>query len=605
MIRSYAKRLPATPGVYRMLDEQGEVLYVGKAKALSKRVISYTRPAQLSVRIQRMVARTSQMEFAHTHTEAEALLLESNLIKKLRPPFNVVFRDDKSFPYIVLHTDHAYPRAVKYRGGKKKDGTYFGPFASAGAVNRTLEVLQKVFLIRNCTDHVFANRSRPCLQYHIKRCTAPCVDYVSKEDYAAQIDDAQAFLSGKTAEVREKLHGEMQELSEALEYERAAELRNRLQALNAVTAHQEINMASVGDVDIIGLHAEGGKVCCQVFFFRGGQNYGNRATIRPFGEDLTLETVIATFIAQFYENKPIPPIIYVSHMPEEQHLIEEAFSARAGRKVRLLQPVRGEKRKLIEFALRNAQEELTRHVTETATQKQLLQNVAELFDLTERPKRIEVYDNSHLGGTGMVGAMIVAGEEGFRKTAYRKFTMREAAAHDDYAMMREMMTRRFSRALREGHKLGHEAWPDLLLIDGGKGQLSSVMEVLQELEIVDQLNVVAISKGPDRHAGREEFHLPGRSSFTLPPDDAALHFLQRLRDEAHRFAIGAQRTKRKATIETSPLDGIPGIGARKKSALLKHFGSAREVARAGVEDLMSVAGISRSLAEEIYRRFHS
>lgn len=606
IIRDYCKRLPGTPGVYRMLNEAGEVLYVGKAKSLKNRVSNYTQVNGLSIRIQRMVSQTRSMVFIHTKTEAEALLLESNLIKELKPPFNVIFRDDKSYPYIIVNMEHDYPKADKYRGQKKKrDGEFYGPFANASAVNRTLIALQKAFQIRNCTEGNFKNRTRPCLQYHIERCTAPCVGYVSKEDYAVQVQDMRDFLSGKSHTIKQKLVHEMDAASKALNYERAAKLRDRIRALSDITAHQEINIDIVGDADVIGIAQEGQKICIQVFFFRSGQNYGNRSTIKTLSEDMEVETLMSTYMAQFYENKPVPPTIYISILPDEQELLEEAFSERLGRNVKIIKPERGDKKRLIEFVLKNAREELARHISETASQQKLLKDVANLFGMDEPPKRIEVYDNSHLGGTGMVGAMIVAGPDGFKKTAYRKFNMREAEAGDDYGMMREMMTRRFARSLKEGEGPGTENWPDLLLIDGGKGQLSTVEETLSELGILDDLTVVGISKGPDRNAGREQFHMRGKEPFMLPHSDSTLHYLQRLRDESHRFVIGAQRTKRKMDMGSSPLDGISGIGPKKKKALLQYFGSAKDVSRAGIEDLMKVEGISKSIAETIYRYFHS
>lgn len=604
IIKGICKNLPNTPGVYRMVSENGEVLYVGKARSLKKRVLNYTHTAKLPNRLKRMVSLTRDMEFVHTHTESEALLLESNLIKKLRPPYNVVLRDDKSYPYIYVTTDHEYPRAVKYRGSKKREGQFFGPFASAGAVNKTLIAMQKAFQIRNCSEHVFHNRTRPCLQYHIKRCTAPCVNYVSKEEYAAQVQDMLDFLSGKSQKIKQRLNTEMEKASEHLEFERAAAIRNRLYALGAITASQDINLEGVGDADVIGIHEEGGKISLQIFFFRGGQNYGNRTIIENHKEDMPLKEMLSSFIAQFYENKPIPPTLYVSHMPSEQELLEEAFSERLGRKVQLIQPQRGEKVRLIEFVQKNAQQALIHHTSESAAQTKLLEAVAELFNLESPPERIEVYDNSHLAGTGMVGAMIVAGPEGFRKNAYRKFNIRDAGPSDDYAAMQEMLHRRFGRALKENDGPGSENWPDLLLIDGGKGQLTSAMTTLEELNIAGDLSVVAISKGPDRHAGREELHQPGKKAFQLPHNHAALHYLQRLRDEAHRFAIGAQRSKRTAAVAGSPLDDIPGIGPRKKKALLSYFGSSKGVAKAGIEDLIKVEGINEATANTIYHAFH-
>ncbi len=605
IIRDYCKRLPATPGVYRMLSAEGDILYVGKARALKKRVLNYTQVAKLPTRLKRMVSLTRSMEFVHTRTEAEALLLESNLIKKFKPPYNVVFRDDKSYPYIYLDSDHDYPKAVKYRGAKGKEGKYYGPFASAGAVNKTLTAIQKAFLIRNCTDHVFANRTRPCLQYHIQRCSAPCVDFASKEEYAEQIKDVTDFLSGKSQDIKTRFHKDMEKLSEDLEFERAAKIRNRLYALSAVTAEQDINIDNLADADVIGIHHEGGRVCVQIFFFRSGQNYGNRVLIETVKDDQSVSEIISSFLVQFYENKLVPPEIYVSHEPEEQTLIEQAFSDTVGRKVSIIKPQRGAKLRMMEFVLKNARESLARHVSETATQIKLLRAVAELFNMDEPPKRIEVYDNSHLSGTGMVGAMIVAGAEGFRKTAYRKFNMRSADASDDYGMMREMLERRFARSLKEGEGPGTENWPDLLLIDGGKGQLSVVQDTLQELGILDELVVVGISKGPDRNAGREQFHMNGRAPFMLPHSDPTLHYLQRLRDESHRFVIGAQRTKRKMAVGSSPLDEIAGIGPKKKKALLQFFGSSKGVAKAGIQDLIKVEGISEAIAKTVYNHFHS
>ena len=605
IIRNYCKNLPTTPGVYRMLDDKGEVLYVGKARALKKRVINYTHVHKLPIRLQRMVSLTASMEFIHTKTEVEALLLESNLIKKFRPAYNVVFRDDKTYPYIHVDTSHPYPKAVKFRGKKQKNGKYFGPFAHTGAVNKTLTILQKAFRIRNCSDHNFSNRSRPCLQYHIERCTAPCVDYVSKNEYAGQVADMTSFLSGESHKIKEKIYKDMQAASDALEFEHAAKLRNRLYALNSVTASQDINIDVIGDADVVGLHEEGGKISIQIFFFRGGQNYGNRSLIETAKDDTPPTQIMTNFLAQFYENKPVPPSIILSDMPDELDLLVEAFSEQAGRKIEITQPQRGDKKRLIDFVIDNARQALIRHISETASQKKLLEGVAELFDLDRPPERIEVYDNSHLAGTGMVGAMIVAGPEGFRKTAYRKFNMQKAGASDDYAMMREMLSRRFSRSLKDDEGPGSPNWPDLLLIDGGKGQLSAVREVLEDLGISEDVTLVAIAKGSDRNAGREEFFMPDRPSFQLPHNDPVLHYLQRLRDESHRFVIGAQRSKRTAAIPKSPLDEIDGIGPRKKKALLAYFASSKEVSSASIQDLMKVEGISEKIAEKIYSHFHN
>ncbi|NCC23206.1 MAG: excinuclease ABC subunit UvrC [Alphaproteobacteria bacterium] len=603
-IRKAALALPETPGVYRMLGERGEVLYVGKARALKRRVLSYTKADKLPVRLQRMVARTVTMEFVHTATEIEALLLEANLIKKLKPVYNILLRDDKSFPYILLSGDHSFPRLVKHRGARTGKGRYFGPFAGGHDVNRVLILLQKAFLLRNCTDSAFSGRDRPCLQYHIKRCTAPCVGRVSEDDYAAQVEEAAGFLSGKSREVQDHLSRHMLEASERLDYEEAARLRDRIRALTAIQARQIVNVEGIKDADAIGLAREGEYSCVQVFFFRGGQNFGNRSWYLKHDLDVTSEVVLANFIAQFYENKPVPAALLVSVLPEEAPLIAEALSERAGRKVTVTLPRRGTRRDLVEFAARNARDALARHVAEKDTDAAALRRVAELFELDDVPGRIEVYDNSHISGTNMVGAMIVAGPGGFDKNGYRKFNIRKAQAGDDYGMMREVFERRFGKAAREDPEREGEGWPDLVLIDGGQGQLNAVTDVLAELGLADSLCYVAISKGPDRHAGREFFHMPGRKAFQLPVGDPVLHYLQRIRDEAHRFAVGAHRTRRKGDIARSPLDEIPGIGARRKKALLMHFGSARAVADAGLKDLAAVEGISAATAETIYNFFH-
>ena len=606
LIRAFVRTLPDSPGVYRMLDVKGEALYVGKAKYLKRRVANYAQVHQLPLRLQRMVAQTVDMNFVTTHTEVEALLLESNLIKKLKPRYNVLLRDDKSFPYILITGNHDFPLLTKHRGARTAPGEYFGPFAAAGAVNGVLIALQKAFMLRNCSDNIFATRTRPCLQYHIKRCTAPCVGYVTKEAYAEQVAQAAAFLGGKSTEIQSVLAARMQDASERQAYEEAAAYRDRIKALTAVQARQIINVEGLRDADVIAMWREDSRSCVQVFFFRGGQNFGNRSYFPRHSAEDTPEAVLGAFMAQFYENKPVPPDIIVSHEPEDAALLADALSApgKAGRKVTISIPQRGDRRKLLDFALANARDALAREGLKLAGEKAMLDAVATLFDLEDAPNRIEVYDNSHVSGSNMVGGMIVAGPEGFRKTAYRKFNIRAADAADDYGMMREVITRRFGRALKEGKGPGTEDWPGLVLIDGGLGQLSSVMAALAELGIADNLNVVAISKGPDRNAGREKFHRPGTEPFQLPPDEPVLHYLQRLRDEAHRFAIGAHRTRRTADIAASPLDEIPGIGVRRKKALLHYFGSARDVARAGVEDLQKVEGISRATAEQIYRHFH-
>lgn len=606
LIRNFAKSLPETPGVYRMLNEAGDVLYVGKAKALKRRVISYSMTEKLPIRLQRMVAQTTDMLFVHTNTEVEALLLESNLIKKLKPRYNVLLRDDKSFPYIMITRDHDFPLLAKHRGAHKVKGDYFGPFASVVSVNHTVAILQRGFMLRNCADTVFANRSRPCLQYHIKRCTAPCVGYVSKEEYGEQVKLAHDFLSGKSREVQEAFVAKMQEASAKQDYEEAAKFRDRIKALTMIQSSQDVNVAGLGDADIVGLWQEDGRTCVMVFFFRGGQNFGNRAYFPRHGADDLSEDILGAFLAQFYENKPVPKEILLSHPVTEASLLEEALTERVkGKyKVRLSMPEKGQKRRLIDLVTRNAREALAREVLQLTGTGKLLDGVATLFGMDDPPQRIEVYDNSHIAGTNMVGGLIVAGPEGFRKNAYRKFNIREADESDDYGMMREVMQRRFGKAIEEGKGPDTEDWPDLVLIDGGLGQLNAVREVIEDLGIADSLTLVSIAKGPDRNAGREKFFLPDREMFQLPIDDPVLHYLQRLRDEAHRFAIGSHRTRRSKQISSSPLDDVPGIGAKRKKALLLHFGSAQEVARAGVQDLEQVEGVSRAVAEKIYNHFH-
>lgn len=603
-IRAYALELPETAGVYRMLDEKGEVLYVGKAKALKRRVTSYTQISRLPLRLKRMVAQTRSMEFVHTHTEVEALLLESNLIKKLKPRFNILLRDDKSFPYILITTDHDFPQITKHRGAKKRKGEYFGPFASTGNVNRTIAALQRAFLLRNCTDNNFATRQRPCLQYHIKRCTAPCVGLVSKEEYAQQIREVLEFLSGESRAVQERFVQQMQQASAALDFETAAKYRDRIRALTSIQSAQDINVEGVKDADVMAISQAGGRSCIQVFFFRAGQNYGNHSYFPRHQDGEEPARIMGVFMAQFYENKPVPKEIYVSQEIEEKSLLEEALSFKSGHRVVITSPARGTKKRLIDFALKNAQQALLRHNAETAGQARLLDGVAELFGLDGRPQRIEVYDNSHISGTNMVGGMIVAGPDGFIKSAYRKFNIRQALASDDFGMMREVLMRRFQRALKDGVEDGDADWPDLLLIDGGVGQYNAVREVLEECGVEGRVTMVAISKGPDRNAGREKFYIEGNMGFQLPVNDPVLHYLQRLRDEAHRFAIGAHRTRRKAAISASPLDDVQGIGARRKKALLLYFGSARAVAEAGVADLLKVEGISEAVAQKIYDHFH-
>ena len=616
VIENQLKTLPGTPGVYRMVNAKGEVLYVGKARNLKKRVASYASPAKLSNRIQRMVAETASLEVISTHTEVEALLLESNLIKKLRPRFNVTLRDDKSFPYILITADHAWPRVTKYRGARSAKGEYYGPFASAGAVNRTLNWLERAFLLRSCADTVFATRARPCLLHQIKRCSAPCVGRIAPEDYAALVAQASRFLGGRSQEVQRDLAARMQAASDALDFETAAAFRDRIRALTQVQAHQGMNLSGLTDADVIAAHAGGDQVSVQVFFFRAGNNNGNRAYFPRHDRSMSVEEVLGAFIGQFYDNKIPPPLLLLSHAVPDQALLAEALSVAADRKVELSVPARGDRRKMMEHALLNARDAMARHLSESATQRKLLEGVAEAFGLESPPQRIEVYDNSHIMGTNAYGAMIVAGPEGLMKNAYRKFAIRstqvkpgggvdsaETAPGDDYGMMREVLTRRFTRALKEDPERDQGLWPDLVVIDGGLGQLGVARKVLADLGI-DDVALAGIAKGPDRNAGRETFHLPDREPFTLEPRDPVLFFMQRLRDEAHRFAIGAHRAKRSKALGRSALDEIPGIGARRKRALLHHFGSARGVERAGLEDLEAVPGVSSAMAKKIYDHFH-
>ncbi len=598
--------LPAAAGVYRMLGTGGEVLYVGKARNLKKRVAAYTRPGRLGPRLHRMVAETASMEFVVTHTEAEALLLESNLIKRLRPRYNILLRDDKSFASILVTGDHPFPRVLKHRGAQSRPGDYFGPFASTWAVNRTLTALQRAFLLRSCSDSVFAARTRPCLLYQIKRCSAPCVGRIGAEDYGRLVDEARAFLAGGSQHIQQQLAVRMQAASDDLDFEDAARFRDRIRALTAVQSHQDINLSEIGDADVIALAQSGGVACVQVFFFRAGCNYGNRAYYPDQAAGETEGAILEAFIGQFFDERPAPPLLLVSHPLPHQELIQEALSLRTGRKVVVAAPQRGAKMALVRQALENAREALARRLGESASQRRLLQGLADLLGLESVPERIEVYDNSHVGGSEAMGAMIVAGPEGLLKSAYRKFRIRNpegSSAGDDYAMMREVLTRRFSRAQSEDPDRTGGQWPDLLLIDGGAGQLAAVHQVLQDLGAED-VAVAAIAKGPDRNAGRERIFLPGRPPLQPEPRDPVLYFLQRLRDEAHRFAIGSHRARRSAKISVSPLDEIPGIGAARKKALLHHFGSARAVERAGLADLEVVPGVSRTMAKKIYDWFH-
>ncbi len=621
-IRAHLKTLPGTPGVYRMMDDKDNALYVGKAKNLRKRVSAYTRPARQGPRIQHMVSRTRSMEFVTTQTEAEALLLEANLIKRLAPRYNILLRDDKSFPSIQITQKHPFPRVLKHRGQRRRDGEYFGPFASAGAVNQSLAVLQRAFLLRTCSDSIFANRTRPCLLHQIKRCAAPCAGGMEEAAYGALVAQARAFLSGQSQRIQKELAGEMQKASDALDYESAAFLRDRIRAMTSIQAHQEITAAGLEDADIIAVHQDAGQCCVQVFFFRAGCNYGNRAYYPAHTAEAEASQIMEAFLGQFYANKQPPKLILLSERPVESDLLTQALSERAGHRVRLEWPRRGEKRKLVAYARVNAEKALARKLVESASQLKLLDKLTRLFKLDARPERIEAYDNSHISGSGAVGAMIVAGPEGFAKGEYRKFNIRTVpegrkknvaetrepgggpAPGDDYAMMREVLTRRFSRALKEDPDRASGQWPDLVLIDGGAGHLSVALEVFEELGLT-QLPVGAIAKGAERDAGRETFYLPDRAPFTLEARDPVLYFLQRLRDEVHRFAIGGHRTRRAKNLERSALDEINGIGAARKRALLHHFGSARAVSQAGLEDLAQVEGISKAMARKIYDWFHA
>ena len=611
VIRSHLKTLPGSPGVYRMINARGRVLYVGKAKNLRHRVASYTNPRRQSTRLLRMVAETASMEFVTTHTEAEALLLEANLIKRLKPRYNILLRDDKSFPSILVTGDHSFPRILKHRGARNRKGDYFGPFASAGAVNQTLAVLQRAFLLRTCSDAVFQNRSRPCLLHQIKRCAAPCVGRIGEDDYADLVDQARAFLSGDSRRIQRRLARRMQEASGELAYEKAGQFRDRIRALTQIQAHQDINPAGIGEADVMAVHQAGGQTCVQVFFIRAGCNFGNRAYFPSHGRDDDESRVLEAFIGQFYDNKTPPARVLVSHPLANSGLLAEALRVRAGRRVLIDRPRRGEKRRLMDHAITNAREALSRRLAESASQRRLLEGLSRLLGLEAPPDRIEVFDNSHVSGSRPVGVMIVAGPEGMMRNAFRKFTIRGAALRreggegtaspgDDYAMMREVLTRRFSRALKEDPAKGQ--WPDLVLIDGGAGQLGVALEVFEELGC-DDVKVAAIAKG--RGEGRERIFLPGRKPIDLAPRNPVHYFLQRLRDEAHRFAIGAHRAKRSKAMKRSVLDDVSGIGPKRKKALLHHFGSAAAVARAGAADLRAVDGISAAMASRIYDRFHA
>jgi len=605
VIEAALATMPANPGVYRMLDAKGEALYVGKARNLARRVTAYTQPVRLDERLRRMVNETVAMEVITTHTEAEALLLEANLIKRLKPRFNIVLRDDKSYPWLMLTEDHPYPQIAKHRGAQVRKGSYYGPFASAWAVNQTVNAMQRVFLLRSCADTVFSTRTRPCLLFQIKRCSAPCVGRIEPAAYAKLVGQAKAFLSGKSATVQQELAAEMEQAAETLEFERAAAARDRIRALTFVQGNDVVNPASLTDADVIAAWQTAGQTCVQVFFVRGGRNNGNRAFFPTHTKAEEAPQVLAAFIAQFYDDKPPPPVLLINHTVPEQELVAEALTLKAGRKVEIAVPQRGEKRAVVEHAETNAREALERKLAESAGQAKLLEGAAQLFGLPATPERIEVYDNSHIMGTNPYGVMIVAGPEGFTKAAYRKFGIRgPLAPGDDFGMMREVLTRRFSRALKEqaeGAPAGD--WPDIVLIDGGAGQLSAARDVLAELG-VDDVKLIAIAKGPDRDAGREWFHTDGMAPFQLPPRDPVLYFLQRLRDEAHRFAITTHRAGRSKAIRVSELDEIQGIGAARKRALLNHFGSARGVKMAGLGDLEAAPGISHETARRVYAHFH-
>ncbi|MBC2803182.1 excinuclease ABC subunit UvrC [Rhizobium ruizarguesonis] len=620
LIGEFVKRLPNSPGVYRMFNAEGDVLYVGKARSLKKRVNNYAVGRVHSNRIAQMVRQTANMEFVTTRTETEALLLEANLIKRLRPRFNVLLRDDKSFPYILITGDHRAPAIFKHRGARARKGDYFGPFASAGAVGRTINSLQRAFLIRTCTDSVFETRTRPCLLYQIKRCSGPCTHEVSDEGYGELVQEAKDFLSGKSQKVKSHMAEAMNQAAEDLDFERAAVYRDRLAALSHVQSHQGINPAGVEEADVFAIHHEGGISCIQVFFFRTGQNWGNRAYFPKADPQLSSAEVLNSFLAQFYDDKPVPKQIMLSQTVEELELLAAALSEKAGHKVSILVPQRGEKRDLVDHVVGNAREAHGRKLAETASQSRLLEGFKETFGLAYAPQRIEIYDNSHIMGTNAVGGMVVAGPEGFVKNQYRKFNIKstDITPGDDFGMMKEVMTRRFSRLIKEegipdrtvqaatpdAADMPFPTWPDVILIDGGQGQMTAVRAILTELGITDSVMAIGIAKGVDREAGRERFFPPGRESFTLPPRDPVLYFVQRMRDEAHRFAIGSHRARRKKEMIKNPLDEIGGIGPSRKRALLQHFGTAKAVSRAALSDLMAVEGISEAVAKQVYNHFH-
>ncbi|MEN3974616.1 excinuclease ABC subunit UvrC [Emcibacter sp. SYSU 3D8] len=606
LIRTKARKLPAGSGVYRMLDQHGDVMYVGKARNLKARVGQYASGKAHTNRVTRMIGRVHDLIVVTTETESQALLLEAQLIKRYMPPYNVLLRDDKSFPYILIRTDHQWPQIKKHRGAQNLKGHYFGPFASAGAVNSTLNTLQRAFLLRSCSDGVFTARTRPCLLFQIKRCSAPCVGRVTSEEYDALLDDARTFLGGKSQRVQRDLSEQMMQASEAMEFERAAAIRDRIKALASIQGHQGVTAGDLEDADVIAVHQQGAQSCVQVFFLRAGQNWGNRAYFPKHDTTQGLEEVLEAFIGQFYDSRPAPQTILISHDFAERPLMEEALSLKSPRKVSLVVPKRGDKAKMIDLALRNARDALALRMAESASQQLVLSELATVFDLEGPPGRIEAYDNSHISGTNAIGAMIVAGPDGFMRNNYRKFNIKDSrlAPGDDYGMMREVLTRRFGRLVKEDPERSRGQWPDLVLIDGGAGQLAAAEQVLAELGIED-LPLVAIAKGADRNAGRERFFLPGREPFTLDPRSAVMYYLQRIRDEVHRFAIGTHRQKRAGAMKKSQLDEVPGVGPGRKKALLAHFGSARAVAGAALEDLESADGISKAVARKVYDYFHA
>lgn len=605
VIDAFARSLPLSPGVYRMINKKGEPIYIGKARQLQKRVLSYTQDNRLTNRLRRMVSETVSMEAIHTRTESEALMLEANMIRKHMPRYNVLLRDDKSVPYIFVSEDHPFPQLLHHRGPKTRKGTYYGPFASSGPVWQTIATLQRVFQIRNCTDAMFAQRKRPCMQYHIKRCTAPCVGRVSQADYAEQVNAAKEFLEGKSAEVQAAFAEKMQAASRDMQYELAAGYRDRIKALTAIQSRQDINLEGIiDDVDVIAGYLDGGQACIQVFFFRGGRNYGNKPYFPRHASDMDLSEILDSFIGQFYQTRPAPPEILLSHAVPEEELLAEALTAENGKRVSILMPQRGAKKRIVDQAVENARQAHARNMADTDKHRQMLERLAEIMVLDAVPERVEVYDNSHLSGTNALGVMVVIGPEGFDKKHYRKFNIKgDYPAGDDYAMMREVLTRRLSKGPATEETSEENNWPDLLVIDGGKGQLGAVQAVLDEMNLT--IPLVAISKGPDRNAGREWLHFIDRDPVQLEPTDPLLYFLQRIRDEAHRFAITGQRQRRGKAMLQSALDSVPGIGGKRKKALLMHFGSAKAVERAGISDLMKAEGISKATAELIYGYFHN